>query len=98
MIELIQNALLGLVPDWLIAVWAYWPWIATAVATIIAVSLLYRVYRVGGWPGLAVAMTALGTAVGYVLGIRNRPKPVAPPKEEKKTIKKKRPTLADLFK
>lgn len=98
MIELIQNALLGLIPDWLIAVWAFWPWIAVGAATIIAVSLLYRVYRVGGWPGLSVAMGVLGTAVGYILGYVNRPKPAVQPKEEKKTIKKKRSTIADLFK
>lgn len=95
MIELIQSALLGLIPDWLVAAWAFWPWIAVGVATIIAVSLLYQAYRVGGWPGLSVVASILTGLGGYIGGrLHNTQKPAPKPAEP---VHKKRNTLKDVF-
>lgn len=95
MIELIQSALLGLIPDWLIAVWAFWPWIAVGVATFVVVSLLYQAYRVGGWPGLSVVASILTGLGGYIGGrLHNTQKPAPKPAEP---VYKKRKTLKDVF-
>lgn len=64
------NVFLGWVPQWLLDVIEWWPWIIGAVGVVVAVGTLYRIYRVGGWPALVAAVGALGVAVGYVLGRR----------------------------
>jgi hypothetical protein len=85
-----------MVKDGVLAIWAYWPWVVAAIAIVGATSLLYRAYRVGGWPGLTAAVGALAGLLGYVAGrTHSKPdKPVPTPQP----VKKKRKTILDLLK
>lgn len=102
--DALKNVFIGWIPDWFWTGLAWWPWIAGALALVVAVGVLYRVYRLGGWPGLAAALGALGLIVGYVFGKRDATPPNITPKatDKKQTpaktkIKSKhRPTLSDL--
>lgn len=84
----IASVTTGWVPDWLVPLLPYWPWLAVAVGAGVA-------WRFAGIPGL----TAFAAAVGFILGRRSVDHhehvsglDAAPP-----PVVKKRPTIFDGF-
>lgn len=75
------------VPDWLVPLLPYWPWLAVVIGCGVA-------YRLAGAPGLA----AFAAAVGFVLGRRSadefyenvggKDAQKSPPKPKRKTLLK----------
>lgn len=92
----INDALLGWIPSWVWELAGWWQWILGAIGATVAIGVLYRVYKVGGWPALTAFVGTLGLIVGYVLGKLNVKPPNQPVTQTKSTNKKHRKTITDL--
>ena len=56
----ISSMVTGWLPDWLVPLLPYWPWLAVILVLGVA-------YRIAGLPGI----TAAAAAIGYILGRRS---------------------------
>jgi len=100
--SIIQDVILGLIPDWVWTVINLWPWIVGTLGVLLVLSILYKAYTLGGWPAVSVAIGALGVGLGYFLGVRsqNHSSPATVPPRPKKPLSTKRPkgkTIADIW-
>lgn len=99
--NIIQDVILGLIPDWVWPVINLWPWIVGTLGVLLVLSVLYRAYTLGGWPAVSVAIGALGVGLGYFLGVRSQKeeRPPTVPLRPKKPLSPKRPrkTIGDIW-
>lgn len=87
-----KSVAVGLVPDWVWGVLAALPWIFGTLGVIIALLILIKAYRFGGWPAVigVVGVTA-GGVIGFML-TRGGSKP-QPAAADPKEARRRRPTM-----
>lgn len=67
---------LSWVPGWVWDILGWVPWILGGIGAVILIAILYRVWKIGGWPALTAAVGITGGLIGFILGRTNRPKPI----------------------
>ena len=81
-----KGVLLGWVPPWVWEAIGWLPWVLWGLGGLLMVVFFYRVYRLGGWPGLSVAIALVAGAGGYIAGRRAGGKRATPQPVQRKEV------------